>query len=176
MEVGRIYSSSGRPLSKYLEPKLKNLTGNDLRLLNVKYIVLAKESDYKNYLYLLDQTDLELIKETENLILLKNKHEVSKFYQANDLEKVDLLPLNYEKLSPVKYKINTPSEKFVIFTENYNKNWQLGYQHPLQLNAVNTYEFKEGQILIYKRFRAYLISYIISALVFAYLLVRLLSR
>ncbi len=108
--------------------------------------------------------------------MLKNKHEASKFYQANDLEKLDLMPLKYEKLSLVKYKINIPTEKFVIFTENYNKNWQLGNQKPLQLNAVNTYEFKEGQILIYKRFRAYLISYIISALVFAYLLVRLLRR
>jgi len=36
MEVGNIYSSSGSPLSKYLEPRLKNLTGKDLKLLNVK--------------------------------------------------------------------------------------------------------------------------------------------
>ena len=79
--------------------------------------------------------------------MLKNKHEVDKFYQANDLEKLDLMPLKCEKLSPVKYKINTPTEKFIIFTENYNENWQLGDQKPLQLNAVNAYEFKEEQIL-----------------------------
>jgi len=98
--------------------------------------------------------------------LLKNEHEVSKFYQANDLKKLDLMPLKYEKLSSVKYKINIPTENFVIFAESHNKNWQLGEQKPLQLNAVNAYEFKEEQILIYKRFRIYLVSYIISALAF----------
>src|SRR3989338_5813877 len=173
VEVGTIYSSSGRPSSKYLEPRLKNLTGNDLKPLNVKYIILAKEVDYKNYLYLLNQSDLELVKETNNLILLKNEHEVSKFYQLNDLEKPDLMPLKYEKISPVKYKINIPTENFAIFTENYNKNWQLGNQKPLQLNAVNAYEFNEEQILDYKRIRIYLISYIMSALILIYLLFQL---
>jgi len=173
VEVGTIYSSSNRPISKYIEPKLKNLTGNDLKLLNVKYIIVAKEIDYKNYLYLLNQSDLELVKETENLILLKNKHEVSKFYQLNDLEKLDLMPLKYEKLSPVKYKINTPTKKYIIFTENYNKNWQLGNQQPLQLNAVNLYEFKDDFILKYKRFNVYLASYAVSILVLLLLLARL---
>ena len=37
------------------------------------------------------------------------------------------------------------------YQENYNKNWQLGEQKPLQLNVVNAYEFKGDQILNYKR-------------------------
>ncbi len=82
------------------------------------------------------------------------------------------MPLNYEKLSPVKYKINTPSEKFVIFTENYNKNWQLGYQKP-KLEAVNVYEFKGENALEYKRFKLYLLSYVISALALIFLIIKL---
>ena len=103
--------------------------------------------------------------------MLKNRHEVNKFYQLNDLEKMDLMPLKYEKLSPVKYKINTPAEKFIIFTESYNMNWQLGKQKPLQLNAVNAYEFKGDFILKYKRFNIYLVSYIISIMALLFLFV-----
>ena len=103
--------------------------------------------------------------------MLKNKHEVSKFYQANDLEKLDLMPLKYKKESPIKYTISTPTKKFVIFTENYNKNWQLGNQQPLQLNAVSAYEFKGDQILNYKRFRIYLVSYIVSVLTLIFMII-----
>jgi len=105
--------------------------------------------------------------------LLKNEHEVSKFYQANDLKKLDLMPLKYEKLSSVKYKINIPTENFVIFAESHNKNWQLGEQKPLQLNAVNEYEYENNSNLNYKRFRAYLVSYIISIIMLIYLLFQL---
>ncbi len=49
-------------------------------------------------------------------------------------------------------------------------------QQPLQLNAVNTYEFKGGQILVYKRFRIYLISYIISAIILFYLIIKILKN
>jgi len=164
MEVGSIYSSSGRPSSKYLEPRLKNLTGKDLIPLNVKYIVLAKEVDYKNYLYLLNKSDLELVKETDNLILLKNLNQVNLFYQTDNQNGTDLTPLDYEKISPIKYTISVPTKKYVIFTEDYNKNWLLGNQQPLQLNAVSAYEFKGDQILNYKRFRIYLISYVLSLL------------
>ena len=105
--------------------------------------------------------------------MLKNEHEVSKFYQANDLKKLDLMPLKYEKLSPVKYKISIPTENFAIFTESYNENWRLGKQKPLQLNVVNLYEFKDDFILKYKRFNVYLASYAVSILVLLLLLARL---
>lgn len=80
------------------------------------------------------------------------------------------MPLEYEKISPVKYKINAPTEKFVIFTENYNKNWQLGKQEPINLGPVNAYEYENNSNLNYKRFRAYLASYIASFLFLAVML------
>ena len=60
--------------------------------------------------------------------------------------------------------------KIQLFAENCNKNWELGNQHPLQLNAANAYKFEGDQILIYKRFTAYLISYMASFLFLAVLL------
>lgn len=107
--------------------------------------------------------------------MLKNKHEVSKFYQTDD-PNAELMPLEYTKKSPIKYVIEKPDKKYIIFTENYNENWKLGKQQPLQLNAVNTYEFKGEQILNYKRFNIYLLSYIMPALAFVSLLFGLMRR
>ena len=109
------------------------------------------------------------------MYLFKNKNEVHKFYQTDNLNG-ELIPLEHKKLSPIKYEISAPTKKNIVFTEGYNKNWKLNNQQPTQLGPVNAYEFKEERILNYKRFRIYLVSYILSALAFAYLLVRLLRR
>ena len=146
-----------------------------LKLINVKYVILAKEKDYKNYFYLFNQSDLELIKDTENLYLFKNKNEVNKFYQT-DAPNAELVLLKYTKRSPIKYVIEKPDKKYVIFTEGFNNNWELGSQEPIKLGPVNAYKYRNKDELKYKRFRIYLISYSISALIFAYLLVGLLRR
>lgn len=114
------------------------------------------------------------MKETENLVLLKNRHEVSKFYQSND--EVSLTPLDYEKLSPIRYVIEKSNKKYVIFTEPYNENWQLESQKPKQMEAVNLYESSSDCNLKYKRFRIYLFSYVISAIALASLIVILMRR
>ncbi|MBI2652580.1 hypothetical protein HYX00_03895 [Candidatus Woesearchaeota archaeon] len=177
MEVGTIYSSSNPPRSKYIESLIKNksITGSNLKILNVKYVILAKEVDYKNYMYLNNQSDLYLIKETENLYLFKNKNEVNKFYQTDD-PNAELIPLAYTKKSPIKYTIEKPDKEYIIFTENYNKNWQLDSQQPNKFEAVNLYEFKDSLSLNYTRFRIYLIFYLFSVIVFILLLVRLLRK
>jgi hypothetical protein len=54
----------------------------------VKYIILAKESDYKKYDFLFKQNDLELVKETDTLYVLKNKNQVAKIYQTDDIENI----------------------------------------------------------------------------------------
>ena len=175
VEVGTIYTSSTNPVSRYVQNLLKKDIanfGNRLKLINVKYVILAKESDYRNYFYLFNQSDLELIKETDNLYLFKNKNEVHKFYQADSLND-DLIPLEYKKLSTIKYEISKPTKKYIIFTESYNKNWKLNNQQPTQLGPVNAYEFKGDYALSYTRFRIYLISYVISALALIFLIIQI---
>ena len=83
------------------------------------------------------------------------------------------MPLKYEKISPVKYKINAPTEKLVIFTENYNKNWQLGKQKPAENREVNVYEYKGENLVVYKRFYIYLLSYAVSLIALVIFLVRM---
>jgi len=88
VEAGGIYSTSTNPTSQYIEFLLankKNYTnlGELLSLVNVKYIAIAKEVDWKNYNFLYNQSDLELIYDSPELALFKNKHPTYKFYSTD---------------------------------------------------------------------------------------------
>ena len=90
IEAGGVYSQSTNSFSKYLEfllAKKDNITnfGELVAPLDVKYIILAKEADYPLYEFLFNQSDLELVIETENLYLLKNKNSVSKIYATDSV-------------------------------------------------------------------------------------------
>ncbi len=148
MEVGGIYSSSDCPRSHYVESILgRNTTGFGklLVLVNVKYIILKKEVDYKKYLtFLEDQQDLTLVKNTTNLLLYKNQNHVYKIYQADDPAGRDAVPLDYEKLSPTRYSISVPDMKYVVFTEPYSESWSLGASSPIEGQVVNVFEHESG--------------------------------
>jgi len=78
MEFGPIYSQSNNPDSKYIEDEivkrktdLENI-GELLLPLNIKYIILAKEFDWKSYDFLDKQKDLKLLSDTETLKVYQN--------------------------------------------------------------------------------------------------------
>jgi hypothetical protein len=103
MEAGSIYSSSADHVSKYVDFLLANRNNIDnlgelIAPLNVKYVILTKEVDYRLYDFLYNQTDLELVKDTENMIVFKNRHPVHKFYQVDSISTIrswnDLLDIS----------------------------------------------------------------------------------
>ncbi len=169
IETGPLYSHTTNTVSLYIEEVLKNKidTAERLRLIDVKYIILAKEVNYKDYEYLLNQSNLKLVKESENLYLIENNLQVNKFYQSDDLKELE--PWGYEKKSTIRYNIEKPTKKYVIFTEAYNSGWELGDEKPLE-GTVNVYEYNGENVLKYKRFNTYLVSYIISGVFFLGLL------
>jgi hypothetical protein len=211
MEAGTIYSSTSNPVSRYIEylvgnrDKIENL-GELLAPLNVKYILLTKEVDYKSYDFLYKQTDIEVVNETENFVVFKNKHQVSKFYQVDAVNTIknwdELLELsksqditssgfmigkdtniqaskelflNYTIDSPVNYRIEKPSKRYVIFSGKYSQDWMLDGKKPLaNLGVTNVYEASEinGNTLYYRRFNIYLMGYIISGAAFLFLIYR----
>lgn len=205
IEAGNIYSQSTNPISKYIEFLLKNgddITnlGNKLTLINVKYVILTKEVDYKNYEFLYKQKDIELVKETENLIVFKNKEKTSRIYEVDKINRIkdwdELLKiedvtnaiyildnqnllqssekhmLNYTKKSQVEYIIEKPTKKYLIFTDTYSKSWKLSNNH-YQNIVTNAYEIDGNKNLKYTRFNIYLFSYIISSLFFILLIFKL---
>jgi hypothetical protein len=90
IEIGGIYRQVNTPEQLYIDFLLRNRgkitnLGELLALLNVKYVLLTKEADYKRYFFLFNQSDLTLVKETENFYVFKNEHEVAKIYEVDGI-------------------------------------------------------------------------------------------
>ena len=93
VESGGIYSQSVNPVSKYIEfmmsksGEIDNF-GELVSILNVKYILLTKEVDWQNYMWLENQTDLELAMETENFLVFRNSEYFARIYQVDSVNYV----------------------------------------------------------------------------------------
>lgn len=176
IEIGSIYSQSTNPAQTYVESLLNdrnNITnfGEKMVLLNVKYILLTKEVDYKEYFFLFNQTDIELIKETENFYIFLNKHQVSRFYYSPNLPTSSpkqheytssLEPIGFKQFSPVKFFTNKTNGYIVFVPSNLNSDyWKLNGNPSMVNDFIAIYQAKKGQIY-YKRFDTYLMGYIVS--------------
>ena len=141
LEVEGIYSQSVDPISKYIEFLLHNRNditnfGEMVAPINVKYIILAKEVDYKTYDFLYSQEDLELVLESDDLIVFKNKHDTAKIYEVDTINRIksfdDLLEVSKEQditnalyILGGKKEIKNPSEKNPL---NYTKKSPAKYE------------------------------------------------
>jgi len=166
LEVPGIYTQSTNPGQQYVESILSSgsISGENLRPLNVKYVMLAKEMDWARYHDMIDRSDLESVFDSENLVLYKNPEQVSRFYKADELSPGALKPLDYEPISPVKYEVESCNEKYTIFVPPNldSSDWALdGEEAPAGFYA--TWESQGGKIE-YSRFKTYEISYFISLL------------
>ena len=82
-------TQSVNPVSRYVELLLSNAEqvdnlGELLALLNVRYVILAHESDYETYVFLRDQRDLEALVEGKRITLYRNSYPISRGYSAKD--------------------------------------------------------------------------------------------
>lgn len=92
-EVGSIQTQSSNPTQYYMEYLLEHKNeitnfGELITPLNVKYIILAKELDYQKYDFLYNQTDLELLKENDKLVVFRNLHNTSRIRQVTSLKEI----------------------------------------------------------------------------------------
>ncbi len=90
IEVIGIETQSGKPAQKYIHFLLENRNrisnlGELLAPLNVKYILLAKEVDYRDYSFLYEQEDLKLILDYPDMAVFLNEHWTSKFYIVREI-------------------------------------------------------------------------------------------
>lgn len=172
-EIGRIYREVNSPEQVYIDSlldKRDNITdfGELISILNIKYIILTKESDYKKYFFLFNQTDLELVKETKSLYVFKNKNDILKIYQTDDISNTsaEKAGLDYEKINPVRYRLgNNPGKKYIVFTEPYSEDWRLDGKEPVKAyGVVNAFENNGKEIRFERFYRINLPAYIISIL------------
>lgn len=180
VEIGEIYRQDNAPDQLYIDNLLndrKNITnfGELVSILNVKYILLTKESDYMKYLFLFRQDDLELVKETENLYVFKNKNEVMKIYQTNDISYIDSgekIAISYSKISPVRYRLENASKKYIVFTEPYSDDWKLdGKEGIKSYGVINAFEGGGKEITFDRFYNINLPAYIISLITFVILII-----
>ena len=180
VELGDIYRQDNNPEQLYIDSllnkrkEIKNF-GELVSILNVKYVILAKEIDYKKYKFLFNQSDLELIKETKTLYVFKNKYNVAKIYQTDDINNIssEKITLDYEKINPVRFKLkNDKKKKYIVFTEPYSEDWKLDGKGPVKAYGVaNAYQ-NGGKEIIFERFyKINLPSYIISLITFVILII-----
>lgn len=174
-EIGTIYREVNSPEQVYIDSlldKRDNITdfGELISILNVKYVILTKESDYKKYFFLFNQTDLALVKETKTLYIFKNKNDILKIYQTDDISntRIEKAGLDYEKINPVRYKLeNNASKKYIVFTEPYSEDWRLDGKQPVKAyGVVNAFENNGKEIRFERFYRINLPVYIISILTF----------
>lgn len=180
VEVGGIYRQDNDSEQLYIDNLLNKryeITnfGELVSILNIKYIILAKESDYVRYLFLFKQDDLELIKETENLYVFKNKNEVMKIYQTDNIDNIsseEKIKVGYNKISPVRYRLGNVSKKYIVFTEPYSEDWQLdGRKGTNAYGVINAFENKGKEIRFERFYNINLPAYIISLITFLTLIV-----
>jgi len=175
VEIGKIFREVNTPEHVYINSlldKRNNIIdfGNLISILDVKYVILAKESDYEKYFFLFEQADLELVKESKTLYVFKNKNNVLKIYQTNDINNIgdEKVGLYYEKIDPVLYRMNkNASKKYIVFTEPYSEDWRLDTKEPVKAyGVVNAFENDGKEIRFERFFRINLPAYIISILTF----------
>ncbi|ENN96223.1 hypothetical protein J422_03463 [Methanocaldococcus villosus KIN24-T80] len=184
IEVPGIYRQVYTPYQVYIDnllskkDKIKNF-GHLVTPLGIKYILLTKEADYKNYFFLFNQSDLKLIMETKNFYVFKNEAFKGLIYSVNSsnwnltnekIDERDYKKLNYTKVSPVEYIIKDKPLRYIIFTEEYSKDWKFNGKEPLKAyGVVNAYKYddeKEMKIVYERFYKICLPSYIISLLAF----------
>lgn len=186
VEIGDIYRQDNAPEQLYIDSllnkrkEIKNF-GELISALNVKYVILTKEADYKKYEFLFNQSDLELIKETKTLYVFKNSHDVIKIYQTDDINNIssekisEKIAVNYEKINPVRFKLkNDIKKKYIVFTEPYSEDWKLDGKEPIKAyGVVNAYlADKNNNEIVFERFyKINLPSYVISILTFVILII-----
>jgi hypothetical protein len=163
VEIGGVYSQSNNPSQAYVQFLIDNgerinSMGSYLSLLNVKYVILAKEVDFYSYSFLFNQTNMKMISNTAHLYLFENMVDSSRIYSVDNINQIsslnDLLALgnvsggafkishivemrewnttypSYSKLSEDEYKFpNSPSGNIIFVPTNYDpRYWKANKQ------------------------------------------------
>jgi hypothetical protein len=138
IEVSDIYSQDQNPTSTYVEflldraGSIQNL-GELLSPLNVKYIILIKESDYGSYGFLRSQDDLALELEGPTILLFRNLHPTARAYGVNKIIAVEGLPeyLELSQKQDVLDSLYVVGESTTEGTEAHRETIQLSRESPV---------------------------------------------
>jgi hypothetical protein len=109
------YSQSSDPVSDYVEyliskgNEVDNL-GELLSPLNIRFVILAHESDYSQYGYLDRQADLEVVMKGERMSLYRNTHRTSPVYAVSRVHRI----AGFDQLVEISREEDVSDSVFVL--------------------------------------------------------------
>jgi hypothetical protein len=167
-----------------------------LSLLNIRYVILAKEADYKSYSFLFKK--LKLVKETEHLYLFENPSWFGVAFQTDGisyLSKPEQLinktitdrlyvfgngtnsgpsgryALKVEWTGSGYKLLEKPKKKYIVITEPFSENWIYDEKKPIPAYGVITAFEADGQtdITVKVNYVPYTVSTVVLVGVLLYL-------
>jgi len=109
IEVPGIFTQSLNPISQYIEFLLQKKDtianfGEMLLSLDIKYVILFNESDYREYDFLYRQDDLQTVIKNDKITLFKNMNPTARAYAVSSVIYIKSLEeyVNYSKIQDVK--------------------------------------------------------------------------
>jgi len=166
IEIPGVYTEIYTPYQVYVMKLLKNKSkihdfGKLVAVMGVKYILLTKEVDYKDYSFLFNQSDLKLVMETENFYVFENLNFKGLSFSLNGSKATRA---QIEIINPAEVLVHSKG-KTLIMTWEYSPYWTLNGIRPFKAYGVVCGFDINGGYFVYERFyRVCLPAYIISSL------------
>lgn len=161
---------AGSPAHTYLESILVDREGvrdfgHKIAVVNVKYVLLAKEADFEKYTFLYRQPDLQVLVDSDTLALFGNRVPVSRAYVPEDVMETSET-VHVERISLVSYRLGEGHNQLAFVSPNWRaEGWVLNGNPGVLRPGYPTILFsdsKEGTIVFRPFFTHYLPSYAIS--------------
>ena len=140
IEAGAIHTQSTNEISNYVEFVLSKVDGVSnfgelLAPLNVKYVILVHESDYKSYEFLYTQQDLAVGFEGEGLTVFRNEHITTRVYSVDSVIHV----ANLEEYLDLSLQQDVMNHIYVLETQESNN--ASGGMQALGVNLVTPIKY-----------------------------------
>jgi hypothetical protein len=140
--------------------------------LETENFYVFKNKVFKGLIFSVD--GVAYVKDWDELINVSKREDITKrlYLIGNDKEEGNetCRTLKFEKVSPVEYVIEDKPLGYIIFTEEYSKDWKLNGEEPLKAyGVVNAYisTNTSQKRIVYERFHKICVpAYLISGITF----------
>jgi len=177
IEIPGVYTEVYTPYQVYMMQLLRNKSrmhdfGEKVAVMGVKYILLTKEVDYRDYFFLFNQSDLKLVMNTKNFYVFRNLDFHGLAYTRNGSE----VPVRI--VNPAKVFVSSPPGQ-LVFTWQYSPYWSLSGKRPTRFKSSCLFDLNSptSGFAVYTRYHIVLASYLISGVallisLFCYICIR----
>lgn len=143
IEIGTIETQSPRPEQRYIgflmehRNQIENL-GMFIAPLNIKYVLLAKEADFKEYGFVDKQKDLKLVFENSRLSVYENLHPIAAVYHTDNIRQIK----DWEELLEAFKSGGSDTMDFAILMNNHSNVVTPSTFYPLRYSRISPIKYE----------------------------------